>query len=309
MEEVFLSTKQVAEFLDVNEKMVYTLISEKGLPATKVTGKWRFPRQLVEKWLDRHIVNHPGPGPQISVSGLLVFAGSNDLLLDRTIALFNRTFPDYLAVFGNVGSMGGITALNKGLCHVASSHLMQEGGKEYNFQYVPVKFGGETPAVINFAMREQGIVIAKGNPLGIQGMSDLKKKGIRVVNRPLGTGTRLLFDTELEREGIDPASLAGYEHECRSHLEVALEIAAGKADVGVAIRPASNLLGLDFVPLRWERFDLLVGRERFFEKGIQSFLGLLQEPEFRDMAQSLGGYNLDICGKIVYPQPSRKPLE
>ena len=306
MDDVFLSTKQVAEFLDVNEKMVYTLISEKGLPATKITGKWRFPKPMVEKWLEKHIINNPSPGPEITTSGLLVFAGSNDLLLERTIALFNRTFTDCLAVFGNIGSMGGINALNRGFCHVAASHLMQEGGREYNFQYVPARLGGEPPAVINFAIREQGLVMAPGNPMGINGIKDLKKPGIRMINRPTGTGTRLLFDTEIERERIDPRTLEGYDRECRSHLEVALEVASGKADVGVAIRPASNLLGLDFVPLRWERFDLLVGRERFFDKSIQSFLGLMQEPEFRNMAQSLGGYNLDICGKIVYPQSVQK---
>ncbi|WP_028316337.1 helix-turn-helix transcriptional regulator [Desulfatibacillum aliphaticivorans] len=309
MADVFLSTKQVAEFLDVNEKMVYTLISEKGLPATKITGKWKFPQRLVEKWLEKHIINNPSPRADVTASGLLVFAGSNDLLLERTFALFNRSHKDYLAVFANVGSMGGINALNKGFCHVAASHLMQEDGSEYNFQFVPEKFGGDPPAVINFAMREQGIVVAKGNPMGMEGIKDLGKSGVRIVNRPLGTGTRLLFDSELKNAGIKPEKLKGYNHECRSHLEVALEIAAGNADAGLAIRPASNLLGLDFIPLRWERFDLLVGRDRFFDKGVQSFLGLLQEPEFRKIAEKLGGYSLDICGKIVYPQPVRRSKE
>ena len=131
-----LSTKEVAEFLDVNEKMVYGLIAEKGLPATKVTGKWLFPRHLVEQWVENSIVNRPvDRRPLPAYHGLLIIAGSDDILLDRTISLFNRLYADHVAVFGNMGSLGGLRAMRRLLCHMAASHLLQEADEEYNFKY------------------------------------------------------------------------------------------------------------------------------------------------------------------------------
>ncbi len=122
-----LSTKEVAEFLNVNEKRVYTLIAEKGLPASKVTGKWLFPRHLVEQWVETQTINYPDTGKLLPIQqGLLILAGSNDPLLDRSISLFNTHFQAPLAVFGNLGSMGGLGALRQNLCHIASSHLLQE---------------------------------------------------------------------------------------------------------------------------------------------------------------------------------------
>jgi putative molybdopterin biosynthesis protein len=301
-EKSFLSTREVARFLDVNEKMVYTLVSEKGLPATKVTGKWLFPRRLVEDWLENHIVNHPGAvvrGPRAST---LLLAGSNDVLLDRTLALFNRLNPDNPALFGNVGSLNGLKALARGQCHAAPSHLLQEDESEYNFDFAREIFRGEPPAVVNFCRREQGLVIAAGNPSGIGGVADLGRPGIRIANRPRGTGTRLLLDRELGKAGIQGPQVQGYEREFRSHLDVALEVLAGRADAAPAIRAVSGLLELDFIPLRWERYDLLSSRDLFFEQPLQRFLALLGDPAFRAIGAGLRGYDLSLCGKMVFPE-------
>ena len=119
--ENLLSTKEVAEFINVNEKMVYSLVSEKGLPATKITGKWLFPKHLVEQWIEANTINYPDSGIQLPpYEGLLIITGSNDPLLDRAISLFNSHYPDQVAVFGNLGSMGGLSALRKNFCHIAS---------------------------------------------------------------------------------------------------------------------------------------------------------------------------------------------
>jgi excisionase family DNA binding protein len=301
-----LNTKEVAHFLDVNEKVVYNLIAEKGLPATKVTGKWLFPRHLVEQWLENQTINYPGiASPLPHYHGLLIIIGSNDILLDRLISLFNRLYPEHIAVFGNVGSQGGLKALGRGLCHIASSHLLQEDEREYNFDFASHEFGGELPAIVNFCRREQGLLVAKGNPKGFQGISDLGNQGIKIANRPVGTGTRLLLDKELEKAGIKGTEIEGYQNEFRSHLDVGLEVFAGRADAALAIMPVASLLGLDFVPLRWERYDLLVPKNRFFEQGVQLFLSLLHETQFRDIAQGLEGYDLSMCGKVVFPQKSK----
>jgi putative molybdopterin biosynthesis protein len=304
-----LNTKEAAQFLNINEKMIYTLISEKGLPATKVTGKWLFPKQLIEQWLENQTINYPKtPIPLPPYHGLLIICGSNDLLLDRTISLFNNLYPEHLAVFGNIGSLGGLKALGRDLCHVASSHLLQEDEEEYNFDFVIQKIGGETPVLVNFCRRQQGFIVAKGNPRSISAVSDLGQPKIKIANRPVGTGTRLLLDRELEKAGLDCTKIEGYSQEFRSHLDVAMEVLSGRADAAPAIKPVAGLLDLDFVPLRWERYDLLVSKEHFFEQGVQLFLSLLHEPEFRDIAQKLDGYDLSLCSKIVFPKES-KPKE
>lgn len=298
---VLLSTKEVATFLNVNEKMVYTLVAEKGLPATKITGKWVFPKHLVEQWIEANTINYPqATHLNPNYENLLIVTGSNDMLLNETISLFNKLYPDYMAVFGNLGSMGGLKMLRQKLCHIAASHLMQEDEQDYNFAFVRNELDS-IPAVVNFAMREQGILISKGNPKKIKSIADLGKKGVRIINRPVGTGTRLLLDHELRKEKINPDKLNGYENEKTSHMDVGLKILAGEADAAPGIRIVAHLLGLDFLPLRWERFDLLIPKERFFDKPIQLFLGLLHEKDFRSIYPPDCGYNLESTGKVIFP--------
>jgi len=299
-----LSTKEVAQFLNVNEKMVYTLVAEKGLPASKVTGKWLFPRHLVEQWVETRTLNYPQTGRFLPLQqGILIIAGSNDPLLDRAISLFNSHFQTPLAVFGNLGSMGGLRALRQNLCHMASSHLLQEDEQEYNFDYAHQELDF-MPAVVNFCRREQGILVAKGNPKKISGVADLAAPGIKIVNRPLGTGTRLLLGRELKKAGIEGEKIEGYRNEVHRHLDVGLEILAGRADAGPAIGAVAGLLNIGFIPIRWERFDLMILKDRFFDEGIQRFLSLLHEVQFRQIADALEGYDIGSSGKMIFPQDS-----
>ena len=151
-----LSTKEVAKLLGVNEKIVYSLIAEKGLPATKVTGKWLFPLHLVEQWIEIQTINYPKlPVRGTTRNNVLILAGSNDILLEKSLSLFNKLYPDHLAVFANVGSLGGLKSLRSGLCHIASSHLMQENGEDYNFGVVAQEFS-EVPAIVNFCRTRTG---------------------------------------------------------------------------------------------------------------------------------------------------------
>jgi len=296
-----LSTKEVAKFLGINEKMVYTLISEKGLPASKVTGKWIFPQHLVEQWVEANTVNFPESHKILPpYDGLLVVAGSNDILLEKTLTLFNNRHSGHLAVFGNIGSVGGISALRRSLCHMATSHLLQDNGNEYNFEFLKRQFD-RMPVVVNFCRRDQGLIIQKGNPHNITTIKDLGKPGIRLVNRTLATGTRLLLDRELKMAGVAGERISGYDHEVSRHMDVGLEILSGRADAGPGIRPVASLLGLDFLALRQERYDLLITRERFFDQGIQYFLSLLHEKSFAQTADQLEGYDVSISGKMIFP--------
>ena len=299
-----LSTREVARFIGVNEKMVYTLVAEKGLPATKITGKWLFPRHLVEQWIEANTINYPAPRKDLPpYEGLLVVAGSNDPLLEKTLNLFNQLYPEHMAVFGNLGSLGGLHALRRHLCHIATSHLLQENEDEYNFDFAARELE-HAPAVVNFCRREQGLLVAGGNPRGIRTVADLSAPRLTIVNRPNTTGTRLLLDRELANAALEGAAIAGYHNEVARHLDVGLEIAAGRADAGPGIRAVAGMLGLDFIPLRWERYDLLITKERFFDPGVQLFLGLLTEKTFRTMARSLDGYDVRMSGKMVFPAES-----
>jgi len=300
-DKTLFNTREIARFLDINEKMVYALIAEKGLPATKATGKWLFPRHLVEQWLENQTINYPKTVDTLPpYHGLLIISGSNDILLDKALSLFNRIYPDHVAVFGNLGSMGGIRALRRNLCHIAASHLLQENEQEYNFGFAREELG-QVPGIINFCKREQGLLVAKGNPKKIKDIPDLGRPGIRIVNRPAGTGTRLLLDTGLRKAGIDGSRIEGYDREVSRHFDVGIEVLSGRVDAGPGIRAVAGLLNLDFIPLRWERFDFLIQKDRFFERGIQLFLGFLSEPSFRELVNGLPGYDLSLSGKMVFP--------
>ena len=294
-----LTTKEVAKFLNVNEKMVYSLISEKGLPASKVTGKWLFPLDLVRQWVETGTENYPETAKLPPYHGLVLIAGSNDLLLDKVIATFNLKHTEHMALFGMSGSMGGLKALRRNLCHIAASHLVADN-HEYNFPFIRDEMI-QAPAVVNFCQREQGLMVEKGNPRNIQSVSDLKAPGIKVINRNLGTGTRQLFDKELKGAGIKGENLAGYANCVSKHMDVGLGILKGEANVGPGIKPVANLLGLDFIPLCKERFDLLISKDRFFDQGIQLFLSLLKGKVIQTSAQAFGGYDLSMTGKMVYP--------
>jgi putative molybdopterin biosynthesis protein len=300
--EKLLSTREVAELLGVNEKMVYTLINEKGLPATRITGKWLFPKNLVEQWVESRTINYPQPpGSAVDIPNLLLIAGSNDILLDNALALFRRQNPDHVAFFCNLGSLGGLRALRQGLCHMATSHLAQDDGEEYNFAFAAREIEA-LPAVVNFCRREQGLLVPKGNPSKVKGIADIGSKELAIANRPLQASTRVMLDRELKSVGLDCRNVKGYDREFQTHLDVGLEVLAGRADAAPAIRAVAPLLNLDFVPLRWERFDLLIPKNGFFAKGVQHFLELLHGDEFQRLAENYAGYDLSLSGKMIYPK-------
>lgn len=295
-----LTTKQVAKFLNINEKMVYSLIAEKGLPASKVTGKWLFPIDLVRQWVETGTENYPEVAQLPPYHGLVLIAGSNDLLLEQLITTFNLKHQEHMAMFGLTGSMGGLKALRKNLCHIAASHLVADN-QEYNFPFIKDEMI-HAPAVVNLCRREQGLMVQNGNPKKINAVEDLTQKGVTMVNRRLGTGTRQLFDRELKSKGISGETIKGYEACVSRHMDVGLAVLSGKADAGPGIRAVANTLGLDFVSLNWERFDLLINKDRFFDQGIQLFLALLKGKVIHRSADAYGGYDLSMTGKMVYPE-------
>ncbi len=295
-----MSTKEVSQYIGINEKKIYSLIEMKGLPATKVTGKWLFQRHLVDRWLEHHTENYP-PAEKTAdaYKNLLIITGSNDLLLDQLLEVFARRNPLPLPLFSNLGSMGGIRALKENLCHICSCHLLESNGDEYNFAYVEEEFGNDV-VLVNFCKRLQAIVVAPGNPKGIKELADLTSGRLRIANRKKGTGTRLLLDQELERQGVNGDQIPGYETEFPRHLDVALEVLAGRADAGLAIASVAEMLGLDQVEVRWERYDFIMRKDVFFSRSVQMLLALLRDEEFLRLSDKFFGYDLSLSGQVVF---------
>jgi excisionase family DNA binding protein len=295
-----MNTKEVSQYIGINEKKIYNLITAKGLPATKVTGKWLFQRHLIDRWLEHHTENYPPveKTPE-TYRNLLIITGSNDLLLDQLLEVFTRRYPLPLPLFSNLGSMGGIRALKENLCHICSCHLLEPEGDEYNFAYVEEEFGNDV-VLVNFCKRLQAIVVPKGNPKGIKDLADLTSGRLRIANRKKGTGTRLILEQEMERVGVSSDQISGYETEFARHLDVALEVLAERADAGLAIAAVAEMLGLDHVPVRWERYDFIMRKDIFFSRNVQMLLALLRDEEFLRLSDKFSGYDLCLSGQVVF---------
>jgi excisionase family DNA binding protein len=295
-----MNTKELSQYIGINEKKIYSLITTKGLPATKITGKWLFQRHLVDRWLEQHTDNYPPAEKSLETyKNLLIITGSNDILLDQLLEVFARRHSLPLPVFSNLGSMGGIRALKENLCHICSCHLLEPEGDEYNFGYVEEEFGNDV-VLVNFCKRLQAVVVPRGNPKGIRELADLTSGRLRIANRKKGTGTRLLFDQELERQGVSADQVPGYETEFARHLDVALEVLAERVDAGLAIASVAEMLGLDQVAVRWERYDFIIRKSVFFGRGVQMLLSLLRDPEFLRLGDRLSGYDLSLSGQVIF---------
>jgi molybdate-binding protein len=273
------------------------MIHDRGLPATKITGKWLFPRHLVDRWLESNVVNMPETQPFLKAAGdLLLIAGSDDPLLIDLIALFRKRSPNILVLQSRAGSSDGLMALKKGLVHIACVHLVDpEGG--YGTDHIR-QFLGEEIAIITFAERTQGIILGQENPQVIRDLADALERRMRWAVRDVGTGTRALMDMEMDRLEIDPEPLLARSVPVKSHLEAALVIHAERADAGFGIEAAAHLAGCDFIPIRQERFDLIVRKENFFLPQVQDLLALLKGEVLEEMTASLTGYDLGESGKI-----------
>ena len=228
----------------------------------------------------------------------IVVIGSHDLVLDLAASALRADDPLVTLASSNVGSLGGLVALRDGLCHVAGSHLLDPATGEYTLPYVD-KLLGPDIAVIRLVHRDQGLIVAPGNPLGLAKIDDLTRPGLRYVNRQRGAGTRVLLDHELTRRGIDPADVPGYSREEHTHLAVAAAVAAGRADTGMGILAAARAFGLDFGPVTQEPYDLVLRADSLTDDRLQPLLALLDSPRFREQVEALGGYSCTETGRRI----------
>lgn len=295
MSREMMTTKEAAEYLSLNEKKVYALIKEGKIPCTKVTGKWVFPKSLIDRWIEDDVlgVKEPKAGDSLAI------AGSHDLSVDLLASEFNRIFPELILLSANLGSIGGLLAIRRGRAHVAGSHLLDSETNEYNLPYLPRYLPKLEAVVVCLVHREQGLMVPPGNPLGIGGLEDLCRPQVRFVNRQEGAGTRVLLDHHLKRLGIESSRIEGYGDRVSTHTEVAATVRSNRADAGLGIRAAALAFGLDFVPVAKERFDLIMSRAVFYSEPIQKLLEVIRSEGFVRRVEQMGGYDVQDAGKVL----------
>jgi len=230
----------------------------------------------------------------------IVAIGSHDLILDVAASALRSADPLITLASSNVGSLGGLVALRDGLCHLAGSHLLEPATGEYTLPYLDRIFGRDADlAVVRLVHRDQGLLVAHGNPLGLSGVADLTRPDLRYVNRQRGAGTRVLLDHELRLKGLDPSTISGYTREEHTHLGVAAAIAAGGADAGLGIQAAARAFGLDFVPVAREPYDLVLRTAGLDSEVLAPLWALLEQPEFHAQIEKLGGYSCAETGARI----------
>jgi putative molybdopterin biosynthesis protein len=223
--------------------------------------------------------------------------GSHDMTLDiwaQYLAAHNSRLTS-----ANVGSLGGLIALQRGETHIAGSHLLDMESGEYNLAYIPKYLPGLPVTVVAFVGRQQGLLLRRGNTKGIRSLQDLTRNDIIFVNRQRGSGTRILLDYHLAQLGISSMEIQGYKQEEYTHLTVAAAVASGRADCGLGIAAAAKALELDFIPLFQERYDIIIPREYYNSSLIAPLLGVLQKDDFRKAVEKLPGYDVTLMGKII----------
>src|SRR6266849_1743643 len=238
-----------------------------------------------------------------SLDGTIVVIGSHDLTLDLLASELRRGHPNLTLTSSNVGSLGGLLALQRGETHLAGSHLLDEATGEYNLAFIRRYVPGRALVVVNLVHRIQGFIVPPGNPKSLSTLTDLTRDGITFINRQRGSGTRVLLDYLLTQQAIAPAHIAGYEREEFTHLAVAAAVAGGRVDVGLGVLSAARALGMDFVPLQNEQYDLVILREFYDSELLQPLLALIRSQTFQQQVEALGGYDVSTMGEVVAELP------
>jgi excisionase family DNA binding protein len=299
-----MSTKEVAEYLGLHEKKVYALVKAGKIPCTRVTGKWVFPKKLIDQWIEEG-ARGPVRKQRAEERPFLLAAGSDDPSLGLLRELYAQRLAPTALFSVPVGSRIGLEAVRDGIADIAWSHLLDPETGEYNLSYI--KQLVPAGVVVTLFHRELGLLVKHGNPLGVRTIADLSRPGLRIINRQKGSGTRLYLDHELARLGLDLKQIDGYQVTVPTHLEVGLKVLRGEVDAGLATHAAARLLGLDFIPLTRERFDILIPKERFFSRAIQTFLETAGSREFRTRLEAVGGYDTSETGRLLATDlPPRK---
>ena len=280
----YLTTAEACHYLRIKERTIYDLVARRAIPCSRATGKLLFPRRLLDRWIEAHVEMQDA---RLAVPPPVV-AGSSDPLLEWAL----RESGSGLATLFE-GSSGGLRRFADGEAVAVGLHLLGADGS-YNVEAVQALAGVSDLVLLQWAWREQGLVVAAGNPLGLGDVSDIARKAARIVLRQPGSGAERLLESLLAEAGISQAELTVAGRVALTEADVATAVAEGVADCGLAIGAVARRFGLGFVGLRRERFDLALRRRAFFEPPLQRLFAFTRSAAFREGAAALGSY--DIAG-------------
>jgi putative molybdopterin biosynthesis protein len=293
----FLTTSEAAAYVRLGERKLYELVTSGAIPCSKVAGKWLFPRHELDLWVLSGLARPPG---MIAADAPPIVGGSQDALLEWTL----RESGSGLASLTE-GTARGVERLKRGeviaaAVHFHSDAIAADSAGEANIATVRAMPGLHDAVLVAFARREQGLLVAPDNPKHLHSLADVLATGAQMAVRQPGAGARMLLDGLLARAGAGHKDLRRLEPPCLTGPDLAAAIRTGKADCGIATRAAAKSAGLDFVPLLWENFDLLMRQRSYFRPQIQALIGFVGHKRLKQRAAELTGYDTTPAGQIRF---------
>jgi putative molybdopterin biosynthesis protein len=288
-----LTTEETAAYLRLKERKLYELVANQAIPCTKITGRWLFPKAELDRWLAGGIARLDASAP---AEPMPIVGGSHDPLLEWAL----RESGCGLATLSE-GSEAGLTRFIAGEVVAAAIHLHAVANdNDANIETLQNSARLRDAVLINFVRREQGLLLARGNPLGIESLEQAVQRSARFALRPKGAGAQLLLELLLFRAGLRSSDLAVVNPPCPTGPDIAQAIRAGRTDCGIATRSVANAAALDFVSLTWEWFDLAVHHRDYFRAPLQSLWRFLQTSSFHARARELGGYDTERAASVRF---------
>lgn len=292
-----MTTKEVADYLRIKERKIYDLVATGEIPCTRVTGKWLFPRHLIDLWLARSSTFPEIEAAHATPSAPIV-VGSHDPLLEWAV----RASDCGLALMPG-GSLNGLERFSRGEAMACGMHVLDPTDGGYNVSQVMQATVGMDAVLLEWAERDQGLMVPPGNPVNIVSVADAVSARARFVLREHQAGSRVLFQHLVSEAGIDMNDLDIADTEARSETDLGMAIIEGRADTGLGVRAAAKQLGLDFVQLHRERYDLLMRRRDYFGRQMQTLMAFTRTEDFRTRAEELSGYGTANLGRVHFNAP------
>jgi putative molybdopterin biosynthesis protein len=288
-----LTTSEAADYLRLKERKLYELVAEQAIPCTKVTGKWLFPQVALDHWLMSSLSR---PAGLAAPEPMPIVGGSHDPLLDWAL----RESGSGLATLPE-GSESGLVRFEQGGIIASALHLHSlADDDDANRAALAARAGCHDAVLVGFVRREQGFVVAPGNPLAITSIADVASKLVRMAVRPAGAGAQFLLVSLLHRAGLGLDDLFLVTPVCPTGPDIAQAIRAGRADCGIATRAVAQAAGLGFVPIGWENFDIVMRQRDYFRAPLQALVGFLRSDAFASRADELSGYDVTPAAKVRF---------
>ena len=311
--DISYTTEEIAQLLKISKLTVYDIIKKGEIRAYRVGRQMRVDAVDLAAYKERlksggesalipvKPITPPSPASDTVTNSNIIISGQ-DLSLD-IIASYIEESGLYRPLRSFAGSLNSLIKMYQGQADIVSTHLFDGETGDYNLPYVKRLLTGRSYMVINLIGRTAGLYVQKDNPKQLKDWSDLQRLGMRLVNREIGSGARVLLDEQLRLAGINGSSISGYEDEELNHMAVAARVASGQADAGVGIEKTARLIDVDFVPLIQEQYDLVLIKTKENEKLRELIINTLNSTSFKEKLKAIGGYDLSKTGTILYETP------